>query len=61
MVMYMNTHYGSLIGKTLGEVEDVEVDTNDTSWGPYIRLSVQINFHKAVTSGKSLEVRGEKL
>lgn len=37
------------------------MDTNDTSWGPYIRLRVQINLHKVVTSGKSLEVCGEKL
>lgn len=31
LVMYMNRHYGTLLGQTLGEVEDVEVDLDDTS------------------------------
>lgn len=30
-MMYMNRHYGILLGQTLREVEDVEVDLNDTS------------------------------
>lgn len=36
---YMNRRYGELIGSTIGRVFDVEVDTNDTSWGPYLRVS----------------------
>lgn len=59
--MYMNRQYSSLIGNTLGEVEDIKVDTHDTSWEPYLHLRVQLNLKKALARGRSLEVRGEKL
>lgn len=60
-VMYMNKHFGTEIGKTLGEVEEVEVDTDDTSWGHYLGLRVKLNLFKVVAKGRSLEVRGEKI
>lgn len=60
-MMYTNKYYGTQIGKTLGEVEDVEVDTDDTSWATYLRLRVKLNLFKAVARGQSLEVRGEKI
>lgn len=59
--MYMNRQYGSLIEKTLGTVEEVEVDIDDTSEGPYLWLRVQINLNKTLARGRSLEVYGEKL
>lgn len=31
----MNSFYEELIGNTLGEVMDVEVDSDDMAWGPF--------------------------
>lgn len=59
--MYMNRQHGSLLGNTLGEVEDIEVDTDDTRWGPFLRLRVQINLKKALARRRSLEVRVDKV
>lgn len=42
------------------EVEEVEVEIDNTSWGPYLLLRVQLNLYKAAAWGGSLEVRGEK-
>lgn len=52
----MNRHYGELIGSTIGKVLDVEVDTDVTSWGPYLRVQVYINLSKPLTRGRSLKV-----
>lgn len=49
-IMYMNRQYGFHIGNTLGEVDDVEVDTDNIGWGPYLRLKVLLNLKKS--SGK---------
>lgn len=58
---YKNRHYSELIGNTIGLVHDVEVDTNDISWGPYLRVGVDVNLSKLLTRGRSLKVRDDNL
>lgn len=60
-VMRMNLKYGLLIGKTLEEVEEVEVKEDDTGWGSYLRLRILINLDNALARGRSIMVCGEKL
>lgn len=56
----MKRQYDSLIENTLKEVEDVEVDIDDTGWGHFLRLRVQINLKKALARGRSIKIHGEQ-
>lgn len=39
-VMCINHKYGELIGKTLGVVEEVEVEDDDTGWRRFLRVKI---------------------
>lgn len=62
-VMCMNKQYGFSIGDTIGTIEDedVDVEANDTGWGNYLRVRIEINLKKALARGRSINVKGKKL
>lgn len=47
----MNRFYKELIGNTLGEVLEVEVDFDDIAWGPFLRVHVRLNILKPLARG----------
>lgn len=61
LVRYMNRYYGELIGNTIGRVLDVDVDTNDTGWGSFVLVKVELNLPKPLAHGRTISVLGEDL
>lgn len=57
----MNCKYGELFGKTIGPVQDVEVEHDDIGWGSYLKARIEINLSKSLTQGCLLNIRGEDL
>lgn len=51
----MNRFYGELIDNTLEEMLDVEADSDDTAWGPFLRVCVKINISKPLAKGWSIK------
>lgn len=59
-IMCMNRKYGEQIGGTVGNVMDVVVDTDDTGWGHYLRIWVEIPLSKSLARGRLIYVNDEK-
>lgn len=36
----MNKIYGEVLGKRIGDIEEINVDRDGVGWGPYLRLKV---------------------
>lgn len=58
-ILCMNRLYGEQIGESLGEVLDVDVETDDMGWGRSLRIRIEINITKSLVKGKCINVRGE--
>lgn len=56
----MNRHYGTNIGGKLGTVLEVDVDGDDTSWGEFLRVRVEIDLNKPLVRGRTIEYNGKK-
>lgn len=56
-----NRHYGNLIGEKIGKVLEIDVDYDDTGWGKYLRIRVEVNLYKPLARGRALEYNGKKL
>lgn len=39
----MNRFNGNFIGKNIGRVLEVDVKEDDTGWGPFLQIKVEIN------------------
>lgn len=59
-ILCMNWHYGNLIGESIGRELEVDVHTNDTRWGPFLRVWVEISLSISFTRGWFLNINGEK-
>lgn len=57
----MNKQLGEQIGSSLGRVCEVEVDTDDTCWGSYLRIRVELDLTMSLIWGKHIQVRGANL
>lgn len=60
-VIYMDKFYGNLIGNKIGKVLEVDVDEDDTGWGKYLRVRIEISLTKPLARVRSLQVKGESL
>lgn len=54
----LNRHYGNLIGESIRRVIKVDVDIEDTCWGPFLQVRVEISLMKSLTRGQFLHVNG---
>lgn len=57
----MNLCYGNIIGEKIGKVLEVDVDDDDTRWGEFLRIQVEVNLFKPLTRGRAMEYNGKKL
>lgn len=46
LVHYMKRSYGELIGNSIGIVLDLDVDIDDTGWGSFLHVRVELNLTK---------------
>ncbi|XP_041001574.1 uncharacterized protein LOC121247263 [Juglans microcarpa x Juglans regia] len=58
---YMTKEWGERIGKSLGQVLDVDVDEDGIGWGKYLKVQVELNLQKPITQGRIIMVQGKKL
>lgn len=56
----MNKKCGEQIGKTLGMVEQVDVNEHDVGWGQSLRVKVRMDLMKPVARGKTVTIKGTK-
>lgn len=57
----INCHYGNIIRGKLGTVMKVDVDGDDTSWGEFLRVWVEIDLNKPLVREQTNEYNGKKL
>lgn len=60
-VRYTNRFYNKLIGNTIGRVLDVDVGTDDTRWGSFFRVKVDLNLTKPSAHGRKVTIMEEDL
>lgn len=53
-VIYMDKFYGNLIGNKIGKALEVDVDEDDTGWGKYLRVRIEIRLTKPLARVRSL-------
>lgn len=59
--MCMNMQYGKLIGKTIEKVAEVDVKADETGWGHFLRVRIEINLSKLLARGRLIKVKGKTL
>ncbi|XP_042979843.1 uncharacterized protein LOC122310019 [Carya illinoinensis] len=57
----MNEKIGEKIGKCLGHVIRVDVDSDGSAWGRCLRIRVAVDLHKPLLRGKWLGFENQKL
>lgn len=57
----MNRQYDLQIGGSLGKVLEVDVYTDDTGWGRFLRIRIELKITKSLAQGKYIIIQGEKL
>lgn len=60
-IRYMNRYYGELLENTIGRVFDVDVNTDDTGWGSFLCVRVELNLSKPLACGRTISVLDEEL
>lgn len=57
----MTRHYGELIGNTIVKVMDVDVETDNTGQGSFLRVRVDLNLFKPLACGRKITIMGDTL
>jgi hypothetical protein len=57
----MNKEVGLWIGSSLGEVEEVDVTGDGTSWGRCLWIQVYLNLTTALDRGRALIINGKSI
>lgn len=57
----MTKEVGLQIGQGLGEVLEVEVDSNGMGWGQFMRIKVVVNINLPLSRGRFLSVEGRQI
>jgi hypothetical protein len=55
----MNNTMGTKIGKSLGEVDDIDVAGDGLGWGRCLRICVRINLQDPLEHGRALQLGGK--
>lgn len=56
----MNEDIGTQIRKTIGRVKACDVQSDDLSWGIVLRTLIELDLHKPIARGCTLNVKGDK-
>ncbi|XVF20686.1 hypothetical protein REPUB_Repub12eG0023400 [Reevesia pubescens] len=54
----MNAKIGAVIGETLGDVEEIDIDSDSNAWGCSVRVRVNLNISKALLRGSRINIEG---
>lgn len=55
----MNEAMGYQIGKSVGQVEEVETEEDGVAWGVYLRVKIRMDISKPLARGRVLLLNGE--
>lgn len=56
----MNQVYGEKLGRTVGDVKGIDVDTNGLGWAPYLRIKIWIDITKSLLKGGLISHEGKQ-
>ncbi|XP_035543571.1 uncharacterized protein At4g02000-like [Juglans regia] len=56
---YMNKEMGELIGRSLGEVLEVDVQEDGLAWGRCLRVRVECDLRRHLAQGRTIDVDGK--
>ncbi|XP_042941294.1 uncharacterized protein LOC122275977 [Carya illinoinensis] len=57
----MNLEVGTQIGKTIGNVKEVDVREDGIGWGRYLRVKIELDLRKSIARGRTANVLGSKI
>ncbi|XP_041011254.1 uncharacterized protein LOC121255023 [Juglans microcarpa x Juglans regia] len=60
LLVGMNCECGERIGRSLGVVEEVEVDEDDVGWGTFLRVKVLLDLTKPIARRRKVTINGSK-
>ena len=55
----MTAKIGTVLGESIGDVEEVDVDEEQMAWGCYLCVRVAINISKPLKTGRKIAVEGK--
>lgn len=56
----MNRVYAERLGKSIGEIIEIDVDRERAGWGPYLRLKMWVDISKPLICGSLINVLGKQ-
>lgn len=56
----MNEEMGTFIGNTIGTVKECDVQNDGSGWDAVLRVLIELDIHKRITRGQTLNVKGIK-
>ncbi|XP_042958054.1 uncharacterized protein LOC122293569 [Carya illinoinensis] len=57
----MNLEVGTQIGKTIGNVKEVDVREDGIGWGRYLRVKIELDLRKSIARGRTANVLGSRI
>ncbi|KAF5443043.1 hypothetical protein F2P56_035638 [Juglans regia] len=58
---YMNRVCGVQIGKTIGNVLEVDIPDDGIGWDKFLRIKIEMKLHQALPRGRMIGVKGDKV
>lgn len=57
----MNKVHGEMLGNTIGEIIEIDVDKDGVGWGPFLWVRVQVDIKKPLLRGNLINPTDEPL
>ena len=54
----MNSKIRTMIGSSVGHVEEVDMDEDGVGWGKFLRVKIRVDLTKPLMRGRRLKVQG---
>lgn len=54
----MNSKIRTMIGSSVGHVEEVDMDEDGVGWGKFFKVKIRVDLTKPLMRGKPLKVQG---
>jgi hypothetical protein len=55
---YMNSEIGTMIGSSIGQVEEGETNEDGVGWGQFLRVKIRMDLTKPLMRGMRLRCKG---